>query len=123
MARIEKLKVGDTVVEMLGAHTDRNYFSSHLPELHVQMFGAGSVQYQINEDWMFRGERSNSPSGQVPINMERVPDPAGWGNVGGVIAAGAAVTIILAAYTEINFIRAIIVTTGDGYLATATHWD
>ncbi len=125
MARIERLKVGDTVVEMLGPHTDRNYFSGHQPELHVQMFGSGSVQYQVNQLWMFRGERSNSPSGQVPINMERVPDPAGWTtDIGGVISAGIPlIPIALTAYTEINFIRAIVVTTGDGYLATATHWD
>ncbi len=75
MARIERLKAGDTVVEMLGAHTDRNYFSTHAPELHVQMFGAGAVQYQTNSVWMFRGERVGNLSGQVPINMEQIPDP------------------------------------------------
>ncbi len=124
MARIEKLKVGDTIVEMLGPHTDRNYFSGGVVELHVQLFGAGSVQYQFNEDWMFRGERSGSTSGQVPINMERVPDPTGWTNIGGgLIIVGPQVTITLAPFTELNFIRAIVVTTGNGYLATATHWD
>lgn len=75
MARIERLKVGDTVVEMLGAHIDRNYFSTHGPEMHVQMFGPGSVQYQTNDEWMFRGERAGNLSGQVPINMEQVADP------------------------------------------------
>lgn len=73
MARIERLKVGNTVVEMLGAHTDRNYFSTHAPELHVQMFGSGSVRYQTNDAYMFRGERFGSP-GQVPINLEQIPD-------------------------------------------------
>jgi len=249
MARIERLKAGDTVVEMLGAHTDRNYFSTHAPELHVQMFGAGAVQYQTNAVWMFRGERVGNLSGQVPINMEQVPDPgielsgfadalvagapagsvvpalaantydfdvtidggalqtlsivvaptddyatiaalmsaqvaggsvafvsgafqvtsanaggssvvvaagtagsgggdlfaaitaqaagnpavtfpaptAGTGNwviVGPAITAALGLTIIsLAALTEINFIRAIVATEGDGYAATATHWD
>jgi len=248
MARIERLKAGDTVVEMLGAHTDRNYFSTHAPELHVQMFGAGAVQYQTNAVWMFRGERSGSISNQVPINMEQVQDPgvelsafadalvagaptgsvmpaltantydfnvtidgnaqvlsivvaptdtydaiaalmsaqvsggsvaftssafrvtsanaggstaviavgtagsaggdlfaaitaqaagspavsfpaptAGTGNwviVGPAITAALGLTIIsLAALTEINFIRAIVATEGDGYAATATHWD
>jgi len=124
MARIERLKVGDTVVEMLGAHIDRNYFSSHGPEMHVQMFGPGSVQYQVNALWMFRGERAGNISGQVPINMERVADPSGWADVGAVItAASGEVMIGLIALPEINFIRAIIVTEGDGNLATATHWE
>ncbi len=126
MARIEKLEVGDTVVEMLGPHTGRNYFSTtHVPELHVQMFGAGSVQYQVNVVWMFRGERSNSASNQIPINFERVPDPSGsnWTDIGGVVSPGAIVDITVPAQPEINFIRAIVVTTGDGSLATVTHWD
>lgn len=125
MARIERLKVGDTVVEMLGPHTDRNYFSGHGPELHVQMFGAGSVKYQTNILWMFRGERTGNLSNQVPINMEQVPDPTGWLDiVGGTIVAADGLTILaVPAQTEINFIRAIVVTEGDGYAATATHWD
>ncbi len=125
MARIEKLKVGDTIVEMLGPHTDRNYFSGHPPELHVQMFGAGSVKYQTNVVSMFRGERSGSSSNQVPINMEQVPDPSGWIDIAGstITAASGLTPIGLAAFPEINYIRAIVVTAGNGYVATATHWD
>ena len=124
MARIERLKAGDTVVEMLGAHTDRNYFSTHAPELHVQMFGAGAVQYQTNAVWMFRGERVGNLSGQVPINMEQIPNPTSWAPVGPVITAASGLVIIpLVALTEINFIRAIVTVPGDGNLATATHWD
>ena len=128
MARLERLVAGDKVFEILGPHTDRNYFSSHLPELHVQMFGTGTVQYQINEEYMFRGERAANLSGQVPINHEQIPDPGladvNWVNVGAPITAASGLTVIvLAAFPEINFIRAIVTVKGDGYLTTATHWD
>ena len=76
MARLKRLVAGDRIVEFLGPHTDRNYFSGHAPELHVQLFSSGSVQYQTNDAYMFRGERVANLSGQVPINHEQVPDGA-----------------------------------------------
>jgi len=124
MARLETLKAGDTIIEMLGAQTDRNYFSGGPVELHVQLFGSGSVQYQINNAFIFRGERAGSISGQVPINTEKVADPTNWTNVGAVITAASGLTVIpLSALVEPNFIRAIVTVAGDGYLSTATHWD
>ncbi len=77
---------------------------------------------------MYRGERAANMSGQVPINHEQIPDPGvadvNWVNLGAVITAASGLTVIgVAAQTEINFIRAIIVVPGDGYLTTATHWD
>ncbi len=123
MARLDGLIAGDVVKEFLGPHTGRNYFGADAPAIDVQMFGAGSVQMQVNTSFIFRGERVGSPSGQVPISLEKIPDPATWVNLGAVVAAGAVVSVAPSAQSDINFIRAIVVAPGDGNVAIATHWD
>lgn len=123
MARLDGLITGDVVKEFLGPHTGRNYFSTGAPAVDVQMFGGGSVQMQTNTSYILSGERVSSPSGQVPINFEKIPDPTTWVDLGGVISNGSLVSVAPLAQPNINFIRAIVVAPGDGNVAIATHWD
>ncbi len=122
MARLDGLIAGDVVKEFLGPHAGRNYFGVDAPAVDVQMFGAGSVQMQTNTNFTLTGERVSSPSGQVPINFEKIPDPTTWVNIGAVISAGSIVSVAPPAQTDINFIRAIVVVPGDGNVAIATRW-
>ena len=62
-------------------------------------------------------------NGTAVFNHEQIPDPGvadvNWVAVGAPITAASGLTVIvLAAFPEINFIRAIVTVAGDGYLTT-----
>ncbi len=125
MAKLLGKNVGDVVVEMLGPLTDRNYHAAAAPEVEIKVVGSGAVQLQQNPDSILVGERASNIGGQGTINEERIPDPAGWANVGVPLteASGATSQAVAPRTVDQGYLRVIVTTAGTGNVTTVTKWN
>lgn len=139
MARLNGLIANNTVVEIRGPQTGRNYFTdgthsvSITPEIEVQVHGTGVVKVQTNISHILVGERASNIGSQGAINTEKEADPTTWLDLA-FVGAAADPNIDAADGLQVNtgalpignpdptFIRIIVVTPGTGWVHLKTKW-
>lgn len=130
MAGLLGKQVGATLVEIHGPQNGVNYFADGTasvlvtPEVEIQVFGSGTVQFEENTSHILVGERASNIGGQQAYNTEKYADPAGWTPVGAVInsSSGLVTRAVTVGNPDPTWLRLRITVAGTGWVHLATKW-
>lgn len=131
MAKLLGLSAGNTVVEFHGPQAGRNYFADGTysvlvaPEVEIQVFGGGSVQFEENSAHIVIGERGTNQSNMGAINTQAEADPASWSAVGGAIdqSSGLVARAVTVGNPDRTWLRVTVVSEGKGWVHIDSKWN